>query len=56
MLKGEFENKGLVDLVSSTVQALSSVQDAARKYGAIARRTINLNGPGQMITNQCQVC
>ncbi|KAL3683933.1 hypothetical protein R1sor_001955 [Riccia sorocarpa] len=44
VLKEGLEKKGLVELVSTTVQALSSMQDAARKYGAIARRTINLNG------------
>ncbi|BBN04068.1 sn1-specific diacylglycerol lipase [Marchantia polymorpha subsp. ruderalis] len=55
VLKGEFENKGLVDLVSSTVQALSSVQDAARKYGAIARRTINLNGPDDNAENDAKI-
>jgi hypothetical protein len=44
VLKEGVERKGLVDLVAGTMQALTSFQDAARKYKDLARRTINLNG------------
>ncbi|KAJ7543020.1 hypothetical protein O6H91_09G022400 [Diphasiastrum complanatum] len=36
ILKGE-DRKGLLDLVASTLQALSSVQDVARRYATYAR-------------------
>ncbi|KAL2635883.1 hypothetical protein R1flu_007362 [Riccia fluitans] len=54
VLKEGLETKGLVDLVATTVQALSSMQDAARKYGAIARRTINLNGSDDDVETQAK--
>ncbi|CAM6097678.1 unnamed protein product [Calypogeia fissa] len=46
VLKEGVERKGFVDLVAGTMQALTSFQEAARKYKELARRTINLNGSG----------
>lgn len=48
VLKEGVERKGVVDLVAGTMQALTSFQDAARKYKELARRTINLNGSGDL--------
>lgn len=58
------ERKGILDLIASTVQALSSVQDVARRYTAYASRlgpSSSQQGPKQApleqsIPNQKKVC